>query len=174
MAARAGGIGATILHEMRSVVPPTLFFLVAFNLLVLTVSLLARGEGGSVVNHAAASFAALVVGKAALVADHLPFFNRFPDKPLIWNTLWKAGLYWAVTLVFRLVEKLISAATHGYGLSEGVAEELATFSWPRFWAVQMWLAILFVLYAFVRELVRALGRERVVAMVFGAPKAGGA
>jgi hypothetical protein len=167
MAARAGGIGSTILHEMKSVIPPTLFFMMAFNLLVLTVALMARGQGGSVVSHAAATVAALVVGKAVLVADHLPFFNRFPEKPLIWNTLWKAGLYWVVTLIFRLAEKLLSAATHGYGFTEGVAEELAAFSWPRFWAVQIWLAILFVIYAFVRELVRALGRERVIAMVIG-------
>jgi hypothetical protein len=166
-------IVGTIVHELKSVVPPTLFFLIAFNLLVLTVALMAQGQGGSVVNHAAASLAALVVGKAVLVADHLPFFNRFPEKPLIWNTLWKAGLYWLVTLAFRLVEKLLSAAAGDNGFSAGVTEEVAAFAWPRFWAVQLWLVILFVIYAFVRELVRALGRDRVVAMVFGPLAKGG-
>jgi len=33
--------------------------------------------------------AALILGKALLLADMLPVINRFPDKPLIYNVTWK-------------------------------------------------------------------------------------
>jgi len=31
------------------------------------------------------TLAALILGKAVLVADLLPFINRYPDKPLIYR-----------------------------------------------------------------------------------------
>jgi len=57
------------------------------------------------------------------VADKLPFFNRYPHKPLIWNAGWKAGLYVLVALVFRLLEKLLALYPgmniwQGYGMTE--------------------------------------------------------
>jgi hypothetical protein len=32
--------------------------------------------------------AALILGKAVLIADLLPFINRYPDKPLVYNVVW--------------------------------------------------------------------------------------
>ena len=156
-----------IVRELHHMLPPTVFFLISFNVIVLTVALIADGTAASLPGHAAASVAALVCGKAVLIADALPFFNRYPEKPLIWNTAWKAGLYLAVTLVIRLAEKLISAATGEYGFASGLEHEVAAFEWPRFWAVQIWLAILFFFYAGTGELVREIGRERIVRMFFG-------
>ena len=37
--------------------------------------------------------AALILGKAVLIADMLPFINRFPHKPLIYNIAWKTVIY---------------------------------------------------------------------------------
>jgi hypothetical protein len=39
--------------------------------------------------------------------------------------------------------------------------------WPRFWYVQIWLAVLFLMYSAIRELIRVLGRDRMVRMFFG-------
>ena len=36
--------------------------------------------------------AALIFGKAVVVADILPLINRFPNKPLIYNVAWKTSL----------------------------------------------------------------------------------
>jgi hypothetical protein len=158
---------AFILREVRHALPPTLFFLVSFNIIVLTVALLTAGTAAPITIHASATVAALVCGKAVLVADRLPFFNRYPDRPLIWNAGWKAGLYVLVTLVFRLLERLLAAATNEYGFAAGVQEEVSHFSWPRFWAVQIWLVLLFLGYSAFRELVGELGRTRITAMFFG-------
>ncbi|WP_424932194.1 hypothetical protein [Amaricoccus macauensis] len=156
-----------IIREFRHVLPPTIFFVVSFNILVLSVALIARGEGGDLPTYAAATVAALICGKAVLVADKLPFFNRYPEKPLIWNAAWKAGLYVLVTILFRLAEAMLSAATGEYGFAAGMQHEVAEFSWARFWAVQLWLVLLFFGYSAFRELVDELGRERIIGMYFG-------
>ncbi|MCB1354117.1 MAG: hypothetical protein KDK03_15425 [Rhodobacteraceae bacterium] len=161
-----------VVREFRHMLPPTIFFIVCFNVLVLTVALLAHGSGGELPTYAAATVAALVCGKAVLVADKLPFFNRYPHKPLIWNAGWKAGLYVLVALVFRLLEKLLAAATNDYGFAAGLHEEAAHFVWARFWVVQIWLLLLFLGYSAFRELIGELGRGRIMAMFFGPVRKG--
>lgn len=157
----------TLVREFYHILPPTLFFFISFNVIVLTVALISGGPVASLPSHATATVAALVCGKAVLIADSMPFFNRYPEKPLIWNTAWKAALYLAVTLTLRLAEKLLSAATGAYGFAAGLEHEVAAFEWPRFWAIQLWLAILFLAYAGFGEFVREIGRRRIIGMFFG-------
>ncbi|GMG84422.1 hypothetical protein LNKW23_36380 [Paralimibaculum aggregatum] len=159
--------------EFKHMLPPTIFFIICFNVIALTVALLAEGREASLGAHAGATLAGMVCGKAVLVADRLPFFNRYPQYPLIWNALWKTLLYVAVTFAFRLLEKLLSAATGEYGFSAGVAEHVAHFEWSRFFAIQLWLLILFFLYTAFGELVGQVGRARIMQMFFG-PVAPGA
>ncbi|MGF1659526.1 MAG: hypothetical protein ACFCUS_08850 [Rubrimonas sp.] len=156
--AKAKGIGAALLREARSALPPTLFFLAAFNVLALTVALLGDGAAVSFATHAKVTFGALIAGKAVLIADRLPFFNRYPDKPLVWNVAWKAALYVAVAATLRLIERAVS---------EGFPPE--SFDWPRFWAILLWLAILFLTYSAFREAVGVIGRERALAIFLAPP-----
>ncbi|MEL6577367.1 MAG: hypothetical protein AAFU72_00860 [Pseudomonadota bacterium] len=158
---------AFVTREFKHMLPPTVFFLISFNLLVLTAEMLEAGGSAHASVHVAATFAALVCGKAVLVADKLPFFNRYPEHPLIWNTLWKTGLYVLVTLVFRIIEKLFSALTGPDGFAAGLAEHLAHFDWPRFLAIQLWLVVLFLVYTAVGELTNQIGRERILQMFLG-------
>ena len=37
--------------------------------------------------------AALILGKAVLLADMLPLINRYPDRPLGFNVAWKTLIY---------------------------------------------------------------------------------
>ncbi|MEC9432801.1 MAG: hypothetical protein VYD87_07830 [Pseudomonadota bacterium] len=169
---RAARIGAWLLHEFSLVLPPTVYFLVCFNLLVLTVTL-ATGQGVSAAQHGAASFVALVVGKAVLIADKLPFVNRYPEHPLIWNASWKALIYFAVAFAIRVLEHVLEAARNPHGFGVGWEEATSDFRLGLFLAVQLWLALLLLLYAGFRELVRALGPRRVRAMFFRDPDASG-
>lgn len=163
-------IASIALREIRSVLPPTIFFFICFNVLVLTITLMSPDPSVSLVSHGAATVGALVVGKAVLVADKLPFFNRYPEKPLIYNTAWKALWYILITSAFRLAEAGLAAATSDYGFASGIAEEVAQFRWSRFVAIQMWLAILFVLYTGFRELANVIGTRRLVRMFFKVPR----
>jgi hypothetical protein len=62
-------IGARLLHELLEVVPRTIFFFVGFNFVELTSNLLVAQYLIGLTNFMLATVAALVVGKAVLVAS---------------------------------------------------------------------------------------------------------
>ena len=76
-------IGARLLHEAREALPPTIFFFVGFNFIVLTTNLLVAEYAVAVSNFMPATLAALVVGKAVLVANAMPLLRRYDRAPLI-------------------------------------------------------------------------------------------
>ena len=66
----------------------------------------------------------------------------------------------------RYVEQLIHFWRQTGNFAEANRRLLEEIVWPHFWAVQLWLFILLLVYCTFRELVRALGREQVIAMFF--------
>src|SRR5215510_6685733 len=48
--------------------------------------LMLKGTGIALSTSWQVTLSALILGKAVLVADLLPFINRYPDKPLIYNS----------------------------------------------------------------------------------------
>jgi hypothetical protein len=64
-------------QEFFQVPPPTLYFLVAFNVIVLTNALLLRQHGITFSGFVTASLGALIVGKVILISDKLPVINIF-------------------------------------------------------------------------------------------------
>ena len=64
---------AFVIKELREILPPMVFFAVSFNLIVLTTDLILADYRRSVGNFMVATMAALVVGKAVLVANVTPF-----------------------------------------------------------------------------------------------------
>ena len=76
-------IGAWILHEWLEMLPPTIFFFVGFNFIVLTTNLLVAQYLVAVSNFMLATLAALVVGKAVLVANKMSLLRRYDRAPLI-------------------------------------------------------------------------------------------
>jgi len=55
----------------------------------------------------------------------------------------------------------------GGGLVAGNKELLAKIVWPHFWAIQIILLVLIVMYCTMHELVRVIGREKVLRIFFG-------
>jgi hypothetical protein len=126
-----------------------------------------RTYGITVSAGAGATIGALLVGKVVLLTDHLRFINRFPEKPLIYNVVWKTGIYVLAALVVHYLEHLVPLWWHEGAF--GVANErlLSEVVWPHFWAIQLWLVVLLFVYCAFREFVRAVGRRQVQRMFFG-------
>src|SRR5437763_8087732 len=76
-------IGAWILHEWLEMLRPTIFIFVGFNFIVLTTNLLVTEYLVAVSNFTLASLAALVVGKAGLVAGKMCLLRRCHEGPRI-------------------------------------------------------------------------------------------
>jgi hypothetical protein len=110
-----------------------------------------------------------VVAKVVLIVDHVPAVNRFPRKPLVYNVIWKTVIYVVAALVVRYIEHLIRFVGNHDSIAEANRAMLSEVVWPHFWAVQMWLCVLFLMYCTIREVTRVLGRDRVRQMFFGPP-----
>jgi hypothetical protein len=166
-------LGEKLKHELRELIPVTLFFFGTFQLLALTQALMLRQFGIHVPAFLTATVMALVVAKVVLILDHFPLVNRFSDKPLAYSVVWKTAIYFIASLVVRYIEHLIHFWRQTGTFAEANRRLFDEIVWPHFWGVQLWLLILLLVYCTFRELVRTLGRERVVDMFFHAAPGSG-
>ena len=113
------------------------------------------------------TIAALVLGKAVVIADMLPFINRFPEKPLLHNVAWKTAIYLAVAALVHYLERLVDFWRQAGGLVAGNEKLLAEIVWPHFWAIQIVLFVLILMYCTMHELTRVIGGDKVKRMFFG-------
>jgi hypothetical protein len=157
---------AFVLKELKELLPPTVFFAISFNLLALTIQLILADYLLHLWNFMLATTAALVVGKAVLVADALPFSRRCDKAPMIQAVLFKTIVYWAVVFLVRFLEKLVEYGFGGGTLS-GIPEYVTThFTWDRFAAIQIWIFVLFLVYTSGAELNARLGEGELVKIFF--------
>ena len=161
-------VWATIKHEFYEVLPPAIFFFVSFHIVVLEQALMVRGYGIRLSAVAGATVAALLVAKVVLVADMLPFVNRFPEKPLMYNVVWKTAIYVVASMFVHYLEHLVPVWWR-MGSFRAANEHLGSeIVWPHFWGIQIWLIVLMFLYCLARELIRVIGRDQVRKILFGA------
>jgi hypothetical protein len=150
--------GTWFLHELREILPPTIFFFIGFNLIVLTTNLILAEYAVAFGNFMIATAAALVVGKAVLVANVLPFLRRYDSAPLIQPILFKTLVHWAVVFVARLLEAFVRFRLTEHTLVGGfLPHMIAVFSWHRFAAIQIWILVLFLIYVTASELNHLFG-----------------
>ena len=102
-----------VLKEFKEMIPPTLFFAVGFNLILLTTNLILNKYHVRFSSFLLATTGALIVGKSVLIAQALPFFRRMDTAPLIKPVLYKTAIFFAAVFVVRIIEKLIEFLTHG-------------------------------------------------------------
>jgi len=157
---------AFFVKEFKEMLPPTIFFAVGFNLILLTTQLILDDYGAQFASFMLATGAALVVGKSVLVANALPFLNRYDTQPVIWPVFYKSAFYFVVVFVVRVLEKLIEYAVHG-GTLAGIPEYMVThFTWHRFMAIQIWILVLFLIYTFITELNTLFGDGELYRILF--------
>ncbi len=161
---------STIKRELWHAVPPTIFFFFAFHVILITSALFLIGHGLQVRSMFIATALAMIAGKVIPLIDHLKFVNRFPDKPLIYNIAWKTAIYMVAVFIARYIEHLIPFLIEERGFMAANRHLMGEVIWPRFWAIQIWLVVLFFFYSAIVELVRALGKERMITMFFGREK----
>jgi len=154
-------------EELSKLLPPTIFFFVALHIVAFVRVLMLKGTGISPLGSVSVAVASLILGKAVLLADMLPMINRFPNKPLIYNVAWKTLIYLVVSALIHYLERLVDFWRQAGGLVAGNEKLLAEIVWPHFWAIQIILLVLIVMYCTMHELVRVIGKEKVLRIFFG-------
>jgi len=160
-------LSSKLKEEFLALLPPTIFFFVALHIVTFVRVLMLKGTGISPLSSISVAVAALILGKAVLIADMLPMINRFPNKPLIYNVAWKTLIYLLVATLIHYLERLVDFWRQAGGLVAGNQKLLAEIVWPHFWAIQIILFVLIAAYCMVHELVRVVGREKVLRIFFG-------
>ena|SRR5437764_855903 len=154
-------------EEFFKLLPPTIFFFVALHIVAFVRVLMLKGTGISPLSTISIAVAALILGKAVLIADMLPTINRFPNKPLIYNVAWKTSIYLLVATLIHYLERLVDFWRQTGSFVAGNEKLLAEIVWPHFWAIQIILFVLIVMYCMMHELVRVIGKEKALRIFFG-------
>src|SRR5258708_3024950 len=160
----------SVKHLVHEMIPPVIFFFIAFQLLAFTRALMLRQYGIEVTTFMVATMGALVTGKVVVLADLLPFINRFPGRPLICNIAWKTTIYFLAAFAVRYLEEFIHFYRTHHTVRDANRHMLDEVVWPHFWAIQLWLTVLLFIYCIMDELLRALGRDRMREMFLGASR----
>ena len=154
-------------EEFVALLPPTIFFFITLHLVAIIRVLMLKGTGIPVSTSLQVTVAALILGKAVLIADMLPFINLYPNKPLVYNVAWKTVIYLLASMLVHYLERLIDFWSEAGGFVAGNQRLLSEMVWPHFWAIQILLLVLIAFYCTIHELVRAIGREKFLEMFFG-------
>ena len=169
-AAPASGVrrvGAWFLHELYEILPPTIFFIIGFNLILLTTNLILSNYGQQFTSYMLATVGALVVGKVVPVVNATSLIRRYDRAPLIQPILFKTVFYWAAVFIARLIEHWIKYVfSEHYQFGGFVPNEIATFSWSRFIAIQLWIFVLFLVYMTAHEFNRLFGHGELARILF--------
>ena len=160
-------VAEKIKEEFLAMIPPTIFFFVALHIVAFVRVLMLKGTGLAPLSTISIVVAALILGKSVLIADMLPFINRFPERPLIYNVAWKTIIYLLMSALIHYLERLVEFSRQAGGIVAGNEKLLAEIVWPHFWAIQIILLVLIVMYCTMHELVRVLGKEKVLRIFFG-------
>jgi len=156
-----------IKHDFVEILPPTIFFFIAFSLVSLTKRLILSEYGISWTGFGSAIVGAILVGKVVLIVDKLTFVSKFSHRQLIFSTAWKSLIYFSAAVILQYLERIIHLLLKYESFSEANRFFVTETVWPHFWLIQMWLAVLLFFYCAMRELVRAIGREKVIQLFFG-------
>ena len=152
--------------QVKHALPPTIFFFVGFNLILWTKRLILEEHGVEFSGFLTATLAALLVGKAVLVTDNLPFMRRFDGAPMIQPILFKSAIYWLCVLMVRLAERLVHFLVAGGVIADFPTHLVEHFSWPRFLSIQVWLMVLFLVYVTTHELNMLIGDGELYRLFF--------
>jgi hypothetical protein len=149
-------VGVTIGREIRELLPAVIYFVITFNIIGFTKVLILREYGITASTFVGATLGAFLAAKAVLLVGVLPFMEPFPKIPILYNVLWKTLLYALATVLIQVLEEVIrTLLKHG-----GLAPVWDTLWRPHFWAIQIWLVMVLMVFCTFRELIRVLGREK--------------
>jgi hypothetical protein len=154
------------LAQVKHALPPTIFFVVGFNLILWTKRLILQEHGVEFSGFFTAIVAALLVGKAVLVTDNLPFMRRFDGAPMIQPILFKSAIYWLCVLIVRLAEEFVHFVASGGAIADFGDHLVNHFSLARFLSIQIWLMVLFLVYVTIHEVSELFGDGEVYRLFF--------
>jgi hypothetical protein len=154
--------------EFLEILPVWAFFFVAFGLMALN-RIAIYGEyhiqASEPLEYLVGSF---IMAKVVLLVDAVFKKRHVPGRPLIYGTLAATGLYFVAALILHHAEQVIHLMRRSHvGLTEAQRQVLLSMGQPTFVAIMVSVLALTFTFCMLRELIRAMGRERFMEAFFG-------
>lgn len=156
----------TIKHEIIHIIPAFIYFLITFNLIVFTENLMLREHAAGYISYMLATIGALITVKFLIIVNNLRIVNALQNKPLLYNIIWKICVYNIFLLAFRVIEKSMDLYFKLENTALVFPRLHAILTSPTFWAVQIWLLILFVIYIVSVEFINVIGKNKIKSLLF--------
>ena len=156
-----------IKEETLRVLPAVLYFFIASNLFCMTFGWMLKDQGVHLVAFSRTVIGAIIIGKVMLVINATPLLNIFSNRPLIYNTAWKTSVYFIFVCLVRTIEHLIPFIAKYKALAPAWQHMIDEVWWARFWTIQIWMFILFLIFVLSQELINGVGEEKLRKMFFG-------
>lgn len=156
-----------IMHELKEIALPAFFFFLVFNIVTITKRLMLEQYHIKYSGFLAATIGALIVAKALLVSDQIRFINKYPDKPVIYNVIWKTVFYGLATLIVQFIEEIFPLWWKYRSPQIAIERGWDAIIWPHFWAVHILLIFFLSLYVSFKELARAIGEPEFLRIFLG-------
>lgn len=153
--------------QIIHVIPAIIYFFIAFSLINITIGLMLDLHHYPFYPYFKIIIGAIIVGKLLLIVDSFSFINLFPNKPMIWNILWRMLIYNSVAILFRTSDLFFRLLYNFHGFTDLIRQLELTFLKDTFWAVQMWVFMVFLGYIIFTEFSRVLGSHKMKEMIFG-------
>ena len=110
------------LHEAKEFLWIFVYLWLCFGLFVLYKALILEDYDIPFAAHGFALIKALVLGKVILVAKGLHLGEGSRNRPLIYPTLYRAGLFFVVLVLFSLLEEIVRNLLHHETIGESLAD----------------------------------------------------
>ena len=156
-----------IKKEIAHTLPAVLYFFLAINLFNRTFGWILQEAGSHLITFPRIVISSIIIGKVILIADALPFLNKFSNKPRIYNTVWKTAIYYLFGFIFIMVERLIPLLLKYKDIITAWQYMPQNISLPRFCTGQIWMVVLLFFFVVFHELVQGVGKDKLREMFFG-------
>jgi hypothetical protein len=151
---------------VRHLLPPVIYFLIAFNLISFTTHAAFQNVWFDPASFILATTTALVVAKVVLVVDKVRLIDKYRGGPLIGPVLYKSIFYSVVVLIVRVAEKVVEFAIDTHGFGPAFWNSLLDFTWHRFVAVNLWIFVCFLVYVTATEFNALVGQGQLFRLFF--------
>jgi hypothetical protein len=150
-------ISERIGHELREIGLVSLYFLTCFLLFLSLKKLILAEYGIEVWVFHTALIGALVVAKVVVLLDKTSFGDRHRSGRVVFHVLWRSLAYTAVVFVVSGAERLFELYRETEKLPEALSQLWAGKDFHHFLAMNLGVALSFLLYNSFSEIDRRLG-----------------
>jgi hypothetical protein len=163
-----------IRHEIREIGLVTAYFLAWFLFFLTLKQLLLEEYQVDVAVLRTAIIGALVVAKVVVVLDKTRFADRFRSGPLIAHVVWRAVGYTAIVFGVTLVERFYDVYREHGDVHATFAALWARRDYRHFLAMNLTVAVAFVVFNSLNEIDRRLGEGGLRRLFFAVAREPGA